>query len=734
MDDIEDEVLLIASQNAEQDEKNRTQSRQQNLKDINATYDLFSSNASGTSTQINKIFKSRETKTEQIKQDFFIDLTLNSDSLVPQHNGHLALNPSDRQPFSTAQSSQKENISSQQALMKQENKIKALEIQLRNEKSVKADLQEQIVVKNGENSNLRRDKKILDDKLITLNQKLKESTSKNPETELSRKNEANKTIHQFQKNEDFKRNPTISKKEKLESRVRFFTNFPLHNTTQKLEVSSKAFDISMLIPGLLDSADFEETLINIETQCSLAKVCAKLLNGGYIDSTSLDELFAGAASTILHILYVERQKNEDIVFDNPSLAAYTFISNPCLRAGMTSFDCSNSFKKDYGFSMLLQAEKLYPEETCLKTRRIIACYSALARSSRQFSEKLLLDAVDDDEGSFRTFVLVLFDTLTFHVAESNNVVDYFGFAIAAANLLSSLGSHFSEYNLPAHKTINESLMKLFRAVLECRCDDPLLMTYLSDFLVYVTTAPEKTDLVRLLCVNYPSKDIDLLKMYKISEYPPNACSFQLFLMYLLTAFNFGKFPNRLELDLLLKTTLNLSQITSNIQEMKEKTLRCLDREEKQKLPEICGCYSTLIQALLTLNHRSLANRSLSVTQILQVETFDTQIQDDHHRFKKPEFSKRNMMACSATNSLDLIVLCLISDYILMKEIVRNCITSIADLFMRIGFMDFPLENLVFSNQLEQICSWIKDGKFFDTQNHSVDCWDGYDCTTLGKFN
>jgi len=65
-----------------------------------------------------------------------------------------------------------------------------------------------------------------------------------------------------------------------------------------------------------------------------------------------------------------------------------------------------------------------------------------------------------------------------------------------------------------------------------------------------------------------------------------------------------------------------------------------------------------------------------------------------------------------------------------KEIVKGCITSLADLFMRIDFTDYPLENLVFSGQLEQICSWFKNGSCFDSRRNLVSFKKAYDCESF----
>ena len=68
----------------------------------------------------------------------------------------------------------------------------------------------------------------------------------------------------------------------------------------------------------------------------------------------------------------------------------------------------------------------------------------------------------------------------------------------------------------------------------------------------------------------------------------------------------------------------------------------------------------------------------------------------------------------------------------MKEIVKGCITSVADLFMRVDSKDFPLENLVFLGYLEQLCNWIKEGNSWDNDNNRQNCWKIYNCGLLGK--
>lgn len=68
---------------------------------------------------------------------------------------------------------------------------------------------------------------------------------------------------------------------------------------------------------------------------------------------------------------------------------------------------------------------------------------------------------------------------------------------------------------------------------------------------------------------------------------------------------------------------------------------------------------------------------------------------------------------------------------MIKEIVKGCITSIADLFMRVdAFTDFPLENQVFSGSLEQICFWLKN--WTSSNNGDKLSWQAFDLNHLGE--
>ena len=619
LNDDDDEILLIASQQAEEHERTMNQKRQQMSEEI--SYHTFKSKPQSTQLNVHcsQIQTTKDLKTVVTEKTVYVDLTQNSQACFAQPSQ----TESNRNVASTG-SSQKENISAQQMLTKQANKIKALEIQLNNLRTVKADLEEKVLMKEGETSNLRRDKNVLEDQVRSLKlQKLKEvdAVKDDPEkTRLRKENEklrAEKNIQTM--NSSFCHENGKKSEEKWPiSRTLYFFNVPLKvqsqvslNAKKLLDVAEDIFPISDVTSSAV--RDFEASTNVVKVQLFFSKLHSHLESGGSIEDINLWRLFKSSAMMILrisnYIEYLEAEKEHEITFDtDPAYTACTLVSIPFYRQKLTNFNfLLNTLNKNEGFLSINQAEKMFPDEVCSKPRRIIACYATIARCSKKFSEMLLLENVMSNvaEG-FRTVVSVLIDTLELGVAESNNIYDFSGFVMSCAALLNSLGHHYSSYK--QNNAIDDILERFLRALLDCRCDNPFMLLQVSEFLVQVTRQPKKNQLALRLCSNYPSSRIDVSKLHKCCCYPHDACIFQLFTMYLMTTFKINAQLNRLEISLLLEICLNLNRITSQIQDMSSNTFRFLNREEMMTSSQCCSCFSSLTNTIITLNHTAQENR------------------------------------------------------------------------------------------------------------------------------
>lgn len=622
MDSDDDEILLIASQRGEEEERRMNEKRQQMSEEINMSINNFSQfipNKQPTSTQMTqRPDPIKSGYTEKISKELFTNFPAPS-----QHQ---------------LESTQKENITLTQTLTLEKNKTKALEIQLRNQKQTNSDLQERLTKKEGENSNLRREKKLIDQQYQTLRIK----TNSEPVRVDAAKDELLKKIRTLESKLQFKelnetnlRKTAIASTDQPKSSIPSFMNFSHQSKSRALQVSKKVFDMKETQFSLSSDVNLMHQGSSndvLRIQLRLAQVNAMLLAGGHLGNDLLDNLFHDAVVMIIRICdfidYLEFDEEEEICYDSdPGLTACAMISLPMWREKLTIFDpIKNAIDKDEGFLSIFQADKLYEEELCSKPRRIIACIATLARSSRVFSEKLLLESVSiEDTDEHQTFVSILISRLASKVTQSKRVYDYWGLAIASSSLLASLGSHFKHYH---HNTVDGILLKFFRSVLECRCDSPLMMQYVSEFLVHITSNGNSSEMVSSLCTLYPRDKIISSNTYKYSDHPPNACYFQLFTMYLLTAFNFDTEMNRNEFDILAETAGNVNKITLNMQATDCGTLKFLNWDEKTDALKICKCFSMLTYSLIFLNHQVLTYRNFSFKNVVQAKLHASKLEAD----------------------------------------------------------------------------------------------------------
>lgn len=635
LEDNEDDVFIIASQQAEELDRDKNG---QLAKASNLNYSSFKSNAAGTSsTQFNnKFFKSRETVraaaqtgyTEKIQNELFVDLTM---STTGSHVNDRAALQNKPEP---SVSSQKENMSSHIFASVQTNHIKALKTRIERVNSEKSSLADKLQIMDNEAAKLRRDKKSLEEQIRAMkwhNAKdagvVRDHLEK--EKELKELKELNDNLKEQLKVKELNKfaPPIIPQKSKARSKTQFLANLG-SKSLSTLDVSAAQFDYD-------DSLQTQPEPVNIAfdrkasddvilLQMKLAQLHAAVLSGGQIDESSIERIF-DEASTMLHRIdayvdYLKSHEDKQHHMTNVNCASLTECANisiPLLRDKLTKLDAvRNTLNKDRGFLSVFQVEKLYPEELCSKPRRVIAMYATIAKSSRKFSEKML------EKGEDGSLVDILVKILEDKIAESDNVYDYFGFAIASAQLLEGLGSHYGDYE----GNVDDTLLNFLRALLHCRCESPVLMLPVSRFLSIM--AVKQAPLISKLCVNYKNRQIVVNDSYKFCCFPDTACTFELFFMYLLTAFTFDDNLNRYETEILLETTLNLNIIASKIQEIKP-VLLFLDRKKVSLPNDICKCFSVLTSALLLLNHLSQSYRNVDFTQIAPLPELLQECPNDH---------------------------------------------------------------------------------------------------------
>lgn len=625
-DDEDDDVLLMASQCAEDDDVlmmvSQCAEEEDRRRQLETTVTEFNPPSSGTSTQF-PVYIDKRKELPQIKES------------------------------ELSQNSQKENFAaSQRDLMKKHNDMKELLARIDRLTTTNKELRENLLLKEGEAKNLRLSKKAAEDKLTKMRHEKLESANLSridPEKDALRREVAKlKTERDFSKLDDFKQKisstlqqPPVVIREVSSplSNTKFFTNFSM-NSQSMPEVLPMMFEAEESLPvppeSLKDSLERDSTEDVVKSQLKLAQIHTRIIAGGKFSDALIDEIFTDAVFMIFRIdnfiKYLEIEEESLYTFDShPALSAAAAISIPELREKLTKVNLSNETIFGCGGKIsIFQAEKFFPEELCAKPRRIIAFYASLAKNSRKFSEKLLIDNVVDDE-NHRTFVSVLTDTLLSRVSQSKNVYDYYGLTMAVGSLLSSLGSHYSKYS--NNQIIDIALVKLLRAVLHCRCDNPILMVHVAQFVADTSLEPS---IISQLCVNFPTSEItEISRTYRHFKYPHGACTFQLFLSYLLTTFKSKNNLNSFELELLMETLLNLNKIKSNVQEVSLGIVKFLNCSQAN----MCGCLQQLTNTTLTLNYHLLANQNCAFMQSIparEISNISTSI--DEQKFHKRKLS------------------------------------------------------------------------------------------------
>lgn len=613
MRDEDDEIFILASQNAEEEERRLNQERVQKANEMSMRLDLsysaFHKPVASTSTQRFPGAPISTGYANQRRDVAVVDLTIDSQSMAPPKN----------KPVQTStNSSQKENFSASQTLTRQSNQIRALQIQLKNHMTKNADLQEKLMSKDGETSNLRKDKKNLEEEIRQLRlQKFKDAAVSKDNPEINRLNRELQRLREEKNFQDFNQSLIrVGPVENIEiptQQLRFCTNISKLSSMQLIEASKHMFEDNESLPNNIESQ--MQMKVN-KVQKRLAQVHLCLMSGETLDDEMISTIFLEASQMILqiknYVSFLEAGIEKKIVFQNdPALSVFLELSAVCFRNKLTTFDyVANTLDSQKGFLSIYQPQKLFPEEIADKPRRIIAFYASIARFSKKFSQRLLLEENEYQ----KTFAMLMKDLLVDLISESDKVFDYFGLAMATASLVASLAVHYDHYE--PNQTIDVTLIELFRATLACRCDNPFVMHHLSEFLFHITKNPQKTQIASQLCVNFKG-NIDFSKIYSYFCYPEEACSFQLFLMYLLTAFKMEEDLNELEFGLLLQTTHNLNRITSNIQEMSFGTLQFLEKGE-QSID--CKCLSSLVNAIIHLNHLALSHRNMHVSYSMYTYT------------------------------------------------------------------------------------------------------------------
>lgn len=152
-------------------------------------------------------------------------------------------------------------------------------------------------------------------------------------------------------------------------------------------------------------------------------------------------------------------------------------------------------------------------------------------------------------------------------------------------------------------------MELLRAVLFCRQDNPLTMLEISKFLLNVSCNPEKSGILKMLCLKCSSSMLRDSENFRLVEFKDGTCLLQLYGTMLKSCFPQHEQLNQSELETLMSITTNSIKLFRNTMQMGISEINFLSVYEPSMY---CKCFATLSHLLVILIHLCLKHRNVNI--------------------------------------------------------------------------------------------------------------------------
>lgn len=362
------------------------------------------------------------------------------------------------------------------------------------------------------------------------------------------------------------------------------TNLPASCFTQILKIPQNFFDMMEF-----DEHDrSNRTSLNMrEIQMKIANYMSLCSETGEVTNSFIDEIFN---EIIKWMSQIEQDIFDDQIAPN-ELSSFEKNSWSVRHAAISKLSLRPSIVNDQ-FS-LTKATKLFPEEVCCVDRRVLSMIAIICRQSKVLSMKILKTQILNQ----------LSGMLKKKISNSDRFCDFLGFVISSSSLLASLSVHMDS------TTDFSMMLRCFKSILLCQCDNPYVLLNLSEFLAEILTHEIAIPyLGSSLCVN---EKCFYLFTAKMSYYSEDACSLGLFFMQLMTAFNVPAKATQTETEILHKTLLKLNMIALKILEYDKEYFKFLEQNAAKQPDKTCECYRNLMYSILLLSQMAITRPSES---------------------------------------------------------------------------------------------------------------------------
>ncbi|KAL7015602.1 hypothetical protein ACKWTF_016541 [Chironomus riparius] len=274
----------------------------------------------------------------------------------------------------------------------------------------------------------------------------------------------------------------------------------------------------------------------------------------------------------------------------------------------------NKVEKLLGFidikNPLTKSDEIFFDEIRIDHRRLIGIISQILNQSIVLSEMMLTQNISTNPADYKTGIDLICDIIDPHILQSRFLYKNSGITAAFADLIKNLSIHYRHFKSD-YKNINRNFGKLFSHLLAMSTNNPQILLNFSEFLINILSNNNGAEILKELCKDFPSFNIEYSSMFKIYQIPRSGCMLQIFFILLTTAFRFIENVAEHNLDVLFDLTINFNTIVfliiANGCEVEFLKSSSIDSSD---IKNHCKCYMFLVIALIILNNQALKHRNV----------------------------------------------------------------------------------------------------------------------------
>ncbi|KXJ74954.1 hypothetical protein RP20_CCG012689 [Aedes albopictus] len=259
------------------------------------------------------------------------------------------------------------------------------------------------------------------------------------------------------------------------------------------------------------------------------------------------------------------------------------------------FLCKNSKRNRLEAAVnIYQKQPIFLHEKAIVQRRFLAALGLLCR----YIPALAVRLVRRWKGSGNC-VQVISRALG-KISYASDLYGHLGLIAAAGTVLSGLSCHVIQY-----KQDGRELMELFKSIVFCRPDSPLILSHLSEALFRITSSTGTIDLVNRLCRQSKASDFAANDAYKMIQFTKDSCTLQIYAALLETSVPQNRTLTSIEIRRLVANTRNTIYFLRNSLARPVRWIHQFVRRPEGSVLSLCQCHIRITNAFVVMFHQVL---------------------------------------------------------------------------------------------------------------------------------